>query len=92
MPVEITVLRLGGLAIVTNPFEYYLDFAHRIKARSPAAQTFVVQLAGAGSYVPTLRATAGKSYGAVPASNPVGPEGGQEVVEYTLGVLGEFWC
>ena len=38
------------LAIATNRFELCLDFGIRIKARSKAVQTFVVQIAGqAGS-------------------------------------------
>lgn len=91
-PVEITAIRLGDLAIATSPFEYYLDFGMRIKARSPAVQTFVVELAGTGTYLPTERAVAGRSYGAVPASNPIGPEGGQELVERTLEILDAFWA
>ena len=73
---ECHVLRLGDAAFVTNAFELYMDFGLQIKARSRAAQTFVVQLAGPGGYLPTHRALAGKSYGAVPASIVVGPEGG----------------
>jgi len=46
MPVEVHVIRLGDMAIATNRFELYLDFGIRIKARSKAVQTFVVQLAG----------------------------------------------
>jgi len=46
MPVEIHAIRLGDMAIATNRFELYLDFGIRIKARSKAVQTFVVQLAG----------------------------------------------
>lgn len=90
-PVELTMLRLGDVAIATNPFEFYLDFGIRIKARSPAVQTFVVQLAGTGTYLPTERAVAGKSYGAVPASNPIGPAGGHELVEHTLQTLQTMW-
>jgi len=41
---EIHALRLDDLAIATNPFELYTDYGLRIKARSPAAQTSVVQL------------------------------------------------
>ncbi|MCF7837588.1 MAG: hypothetical protein K9N49_03070 [Candidatus Marinimicrobia bacterium] len=89
--VELHLLRLGDVAIATNPFEYYLDFGQRIKARSPAIQTFLVQLAGSGTYLPTFRAIQGKSYGAVAASTPVGPEGGQEIVEWTLKQLGEMF-
>jgi hypothetical protein len=91
VPVEIHVLRLGDAVFATNPFECYLDFGTQIKARSPATQTFVVQLAGSGSYLPTARATAGRSYGAIPASTPVGPEGGHELVERTLATIAALW-
>lgn len=82
--VELHILRLRDIAIATNPFKLYLDFGMRIKARSPAIQIFLVQPAGSGTYVPTIRSVAGGVYGAVPASNLVGPEGGQELVEKTL--------
>jgi len=45
--VEIHVLRLGDVAIATNPFELYAEYGLRITARSKAVQTFIVQLAGA---------------------------------------------
>jgi len=91
LPIEAHIVRLGEVAIATNPFEYYLDFGIRIKARSPAVQTFLVQLAGAGTYVPTERAVAGKSYGAIPASTPVGPEGGRMLAEWTVDALRQLW-
>ena len=91
LPVEIHVVRIGDAAIATNPFEYYLDYGHRIIARSPATQTFLVQLAGAGTYVPSGRAAAGGGYGAVAASTPVGPEGGDLVAEYTIQALRDLW-
>ncbi len=91
MPVEIHVLRLGDVAIATNPFELYLDYGMRIKGRSPAVQTFLVQLAGSGSYLPVSRSVAGGSYGAVPASTLIGPEGGQELVEKTLDMISSLW-
>ena len=74
-----------------NPFEYYLDYGLQIKARSPATQTFVVQLAGTGTYVPTPRSVAGKGYGSIPASNPVGPEGGRLLAEKILAMLTAAW-
>ena len=92
IPVEVHVLRIGDLALAFNPFELYLDFGRRIQARSPALQIMTVQLAGAGTYLPTVRAVAGRSYGAVPASSPVGPEGGQDLVEHTVARLQELWC
>ncbi len=91
VPVEVHVVRLGDMAIATNPFELYLDFGIRIKARSKAVQTFVVQLAGGGSYVPTRRSVAGGAYGAIPESTEVGPAGGCELVERTLGLIESLW-
>jgi hypothetical protein len=46
LPVELHLIRLGDIAMATNRFEYYLDFGERIKTRSAALQTFIVQLAG----------------------------------------------
>jgi len=91
LPVEVHVVRLGDVAFATNPFEYYLDFGCQIKARSKAVQTFVVQLAGSGTYVPTKRAVAGRSYGAVPASTPVGHEGGLQLSQRTVELINSLW-
>jgi hypothetical protein len=92
MPVEVHVLRIGDVAIATNPFELYLDYGMRMKGRSPAVQTFLVQLAGSGTYLPVARSVAGGSYGAVPASTLIGPEGGQELVERTLEMINTLWA
>ncbi|MGV8091099.1 MAG: hypothetical protein AB2L24_04455 [Mangrovibacterium sp.] len=91
MPVEVHVIRIGDAVMATNPFELYVDYGMRIKARSPAVQTFLVQLAGSGTYVPTTRSIAGGAYGAVPASTLIGPEGGQELVEETLKLINSVW-
>jgi hypothetical protein len=90
LTVEVHVLRLGSAVFATNSFELYLDFGLQIKAGSPALQTFVVQLAGSGTYLPTVRATTGQSYGAVPASTPVGPEGGRRLVQRSLEIIVEL--
>ncbi len=90
MPVEVHIIRIGDVVIATNPFELYLDYGMRIKARSPAIQTFLVQLTGSGSYVPTERSIRGGAYGAVPASTLIGPEGGQELVERTLELINDI--
>ncbi len=92
LPVELHAVRLGDIALATNPFEYYLDYGVRIKARSPATQTFLVQLAGAGTYVPSARSLAGKGYGSVPPSTPVGPEGGTKIAEWTVASLKALWA
>jgi hypothetical protein len=91
VPVEVHVLRLGDVAFASNPFEYYLDYGCRIKARSKAVQTFVVQLAGGGTYLPTERAVAGGAYGSVPASTTVGPDGGRELAERTVELINGLW-
>lgn len=92
IPAELHALRLGDIAIATNPFEYYLDFGMQIKAHSQAIQTFVVQLAGGGTYLPTHRAIQGKSYGAMAPSTPVGPEGGKQVVDWTVNAINSFFA
>lgn len=91
-PVEVHLVRLGDVVIATNPFEYYLDFGICIKARSPAIQTFLVQLAGNGTYLPTQRAVEGKSYGATAASTLVGPEGGLALAEWTVRNIKALWA
>lgn len=90
-PVELHALRLGDIAFASNPFELYVDFGVQIKVRSPAIQTFVVQLAGGGTYLPSPRSMSGGGYGSIPASNPVGPEGGQQIVDRTVETLRSFW-
>ncbi|MGD9496198.1 MAG: hypothetical protein AB7Y46_07800 [Armatimonadota bacterium] len=90
-PAQIHVVRLGDVAFATNPFEYYLDYGVYIKARSPAVQTFLVQLAGPGTYVPSARSIAGGGYGSVPASTPIGPEGGRLVAETSVEMIRRMW-
>ncbi|HWQ92159.1 MAG TPA: hypothetical protein VN673_10840 [Clostridia bacterium] len=85
--VELHVLRLGDVAICTSEFELFTDYGIRIQARSKALQTFVVQLVGGGSYLPTEKATQGGGYSAVIQSNDVGPEGGQILVDRTVTLI-----
>ncbi len=85
LTMELHVIRLGDIAFATNRFELFLDYGMRIEARSKAVQTFLVQLSnGEGTYLPTKRAVNAKGYGAEIASNLVGPEGGQVLVEETV--------
>src|SRR5439155_6305396 len=85
---RVHAVRLGETGIATNPFELFLDYSLRIKARSPAGQTMLVQLTGDGGwYLPSERAVAAGSYGATPVVCAVGPEGGRELVEETLKML-----
>jgi hypothetical protein len=87
---EVHVLRLGDVAIATNPFELFADYAMRIQGRSPAGQTVLIQLAspvGTNGYLPSERAVEGGGYSAVPQSSQIGPEGGQMLVERTLDAI-----
>lgn len=88
---ELHALRLGDIAIATNDFELFTEYGIQMKARSAALQTFVIQLSGPGSYVPTERASLGGGYSAIPESNLVGPEGGQALAEQSLQVLNSLW-
>jgi hypothetical protein len=88
VPVELHAVRLGDLAFATNPFELYLDYGQRIKARSRAEQTFLVQLAcGRLGYLPTARAVAGGGYGALIANGSVGTEGSRILVEESIAAI-----
>ncbi len=88
---ELHALRLGDCAIATNDFELYTDFGVQMKARSPGIQTFVIQLAGPGSYLPSERAMKHGGYGAVIQSSQIGPDGGQVLVEETVKSWKELW-
>jgi hypothetical protein len=97
LPMELHVVRVGDIAFASNRFELYMDYMHRIQARSPAVQTFVIQLAGSaigergGSYLPTARGEWGKGYSATVYCNLVNSTGGQELVEETLRSLNELF-
>lgn len=91
LAMELHVLRLGDVAIATNEFELYTDYGVQMKARSPAVQTFVIQLAGSAGYLPSERAVRGGGYGAVIQSSRIGPEGGQVLVDRTLEEIHSLW-
>lgn len=92
VPVELHVLRVGDAAFASNPFELYLEYGQRIKARSPAEQTFLVQLCGDYlGYLPTARTVAGGGYGSLIINGRVGPEGGDILVDRTLKAIRKLW-
>ncbi len=86
------VIRLGQAALAFNPFELFLDYGQRIKARSCAQQTFVVQLAnGEGGYLPTARAERAGGYGGLVINGLVGAPGGDQLVEATVSAIQRAW-
>lgn len=92
--VPIFAFRLGRLALATSPFELFVDFSYRIKARAKATQVIEVQLAtgiDTAGYLPTKTAVEGGSYGALPVSTSCGPDGGDKLVEETIKVLDAFY-
>jgi hypothetical protein len=93
LSVEVHALRIGDAAIVTNPFELFLDYGVQMKGRSKALQTFVLQLTcGSGvGYLPTQRAVEGGGYSAVIASSRIGPEGGQVLVDRSVELINSLW-
>jgi len=90
-PMELHAVRLGDIAIATNDFELFTQFGIQMKAKSPALHTFVIQLAGPGTYIPTPNAAAGGGYSAVVQSNVVGAEGGQVLVDETVTAIKGLW-
>lgn len=90
--VEVHIVRLGDIAIATNPFELFLDYGNLMKARSLAAQTFIIQLAcGSEGYLPTARAERGGHYSAYVSSGITGHEGGDLLVRETLTRMNALW-
>jgi hypothetical protein len=88
---QIHVVKIGDIVICTNPFELFTDYGIAMQARSKALQTFVIQLSGPGTYLPTEKAIKGGHYSAVIQSTLVGPEGGQLLVDETIRLIDELF-
>ena len=90
--IESHIVRFGDIAFATNPFELFLDYGNRIKARSYAEQTFIVQLCcGKGGYLPTEKAEKAGHYSAYITSGNVGHEGGDLLVREQLKEINEMF-
>ncbi len=92
---ECHIIRLGDAVFATNPFELFVDYAMRMRCRSRALQTFLVQLAdgsGNGYYLPTQKALNGGHYSALIKSNWVGPQGGQMLVDETVQAIADLFA
>ena len=90
---EIHIIRMGTIAMASNPFELFLDYGNQIKARSAAEQTFLVQLCnGVEGYLPTAKAERHGHYSAFISSGKVGHEGGELLVRQTLQNIREMFA
>ena len=90
--IETHVIRFGDIAITTNPFELFLDYGNRMKARSKAMQTFIVQLCcGTSGYLPTEKAEKAGHYSAYVSSGNVGHEGGDILTRNTIHEINEMF-
>lgn len=90
--IEVHVLKLGDIAFATNPYELFLDYGNKIRARSKAKQTFLIQLCCGGfGYLPTEKAEKGSHYSAYVSSGINGHEGGDLLVRRTLTEINNMW-
>ena len=91
-PIEVHVLRLGDIAFATNPYELFLDYGNRMRARSVAKQTFLIQLScGSYGYLPTKKAESGSHYSAFVGSGTSGHEGGEMLVRTTVREINKLF-
>ncbi|MFW6437667.1 MAG: hypothetical protein ACOCZ7_01530 [Armatimonadota bacterium] len=82
----VQALRIGDLAIVSAPGEFFVELGLAIKSRSPFAKTMVVELANDSlGYIPTLRAFEEGAYEA--NSSRYAPGFGEQIVETAVNLL-----
>jgi len=92
LPVDLHVIRLGNSVFASNPFELFLEFGQRIKARSHAGQTFLIQIAnGYDGYLPSARAEQLGGYGGLVINGVVGSDGGSMLVDETVKIINEMF-
>jgi hypothetical protein len=86
-------VRIGDVALVTQPCELYCQFGLDIKRRSPAPITAVVGLAdGYGGYCPTIYGILGGGYSGQPIYwTRLEPNAGYQIVESAGRMLNTLW-
>lgn len=85
----VQALRIGDLALVGVPGEFFVELGLEIKRRSPFRQTMVIELANdCVGYIPTCRAFTEGAY--EPESSPYAPGFGEEIVEAAVKLLGQL--
>ena len=82
----VQALRIGDLALVGVPGEFFVELGLDIKRRSPFAQTMVLELANDSiGYIPTLRAFEEGAYEA--NSSRYTPGFGEQIVDTAVSLL-----
>ncbi len=90
--VLIQAIRIGDLAICTLPFEVFVDTGLELKDKSPAADTFVVELANGGyGYLPTPEQHQFGGYETWLSTNKVQKDASVILVDNLLEMLGEMF-
>lgn len=78
---ELHMIRIADTAVITTPFELFVEYGLRIRGGCPARHVIQIQLCnGYSDYLPTRAAIYGGSYSSEPASTYVGPDGGDQLV------------
>ena len=92
---DMNVVRLGDIAVASNPFELYLYYGQNIKARSRAKQTFLVQLAAGGDhpcgYLPSPEGEKYGGYGGLIINGQVGSDGGYKLADITVSEINKLF-
>ncbi len=92
--VAIHALRLGDVALVTQPFELFCQFGLDIKRRSPTDLIGVCSLAdGHGGYCPTMYGIIGGGYSGEPIQwRRFSPDAGYRVADEACRLLHSVWA
>lgn len=90
--VLIQTIRIGDLAICSLPFEVLVEIGLELKAESPAADTFIVELANGGyGYLPTPAQHAFGGYETWLGTNKVQKDASDILTAELLDMLGEMF-
>jgi len=90
--VLIQAVRIGDLAICTMPFEVFAEIGLELKKKSPAADTFVVELANGGyGYLPTPEQHQLGGYETWLTTNKVQKDASVILVDNLLEMLAELF-
>ena len=88
LEVPLQAVRIGELAVVTIPFEVFVETGLELKAKSPFGETFTVSLAnGAYGYLPTAEHHELGGYETWLGTNQVEVEASRKIVDTLLKML-----